>query len=699
VLPRRRVDLYEKVVDVFLDTWESNKRSVDNFEGARGIDLDSREFRWLLSDLSLAMQKAERTLAPRWWIAEKIEGYLQQKLGFGPDEAKDACDRIMRYLAERTGLIEERGLGLFGFSHRTLQEYFASLGVIDEADASPARGVTGCLRGYFFHPQWPEVVRLVAAQLAPPLAESLLASILDDPDPVGRFLRRGPLLVLKCLSDGTSIANRRFVSGVLDSLLDVGKSRWLGITFPVIEVLEDLEGTRWQDSANRTLEAILETAKRTIGAEEHQCLYQWVHAREFSRRGEENLPERFRSEEAARVVDVSLGDAACQVFFLNAALLAENPNKWHASVSSLLEDPNQTPELKRDLLQQMGRRVVTDRQCRLLLRRLLCSATDTPLRVACAEALAAVTSGRNNTKRILLRLLQNDPNDEVRRACAAALRYVAQRDSAIADRLVEILASDAPASVRAGAARGLVKATVSRSDVREELEKHFGCANEPDDVRIACAWALRSQMATAPILFETLKSWLESPEVPRLQRVAGEMLATAMAEETLDWDYEVIERAGTLLMGLEDASPRALDSLEAIATAREVRHGLRLENVLRDSLRPVADSIELAFVFGSTARSRQTQESDIDLLIIGEATLKSLSGPLRQAENMLGRRVSPVIYTRDAFRQRYRRGDPFLLDVCRREKIPVIQKSGGTSPREFEDELRGMVAEQLGSTV
>ncbi len=140
-----------------------------------------------------------------------------------------------------------------------------------------------------------------------------------------------------------------------------------------------------------------------------------------------------------------------------------------------------------------------------------------------------------------------------------------------------------------------------------------------------------------------------------------------MADERLGWDHGVMERAESVLMGLEDPCPCALDSLRAVATAREVRHGLRLENVLRDALRPLGDSIELAFVFGSTARNRQSQGSDIDLLII--ATLKSLSGSLRQAENVLGRRISPAIYTRDSFRQRCQPGDPFLLDVCRREKI------------------------------
>ena len=93
------------------------------------------------------------------------------------------------------------------------------------------------------------------------------------------------------------------------------------------------------------------------------------------------------------------------------------------------------------------------------------------------------------------------------------------------------------------------------------------------------------------------------------------------------------------------------------------------------------------------------QDSDIDLFLLGNATLKSLSGPLRQAEKVLGRRVSPAIYTRDSFRQRFQRGDPFLLDVCRREKIPVMRKGGENSQKEFEDELRALVADRMAPTV
>jgi len=73
-------------------------------------------------------------------------------------------------------------------------------------------------------------------------------------------------------------------------------------------------------------------------------------------------------------------------------------------------------------------------------------------------------------------------------------------------------------------------------------------------------------------------------------------------------------------------------------------------------------------VFGSTARQRQTEDSDIDLLIIGGVRLKDLSTPLREAERILGRRITPALYPRVAFLEKYQGGDPFLIDVYRRRR-------------------------------
>jgi predicted nucleotidyltransferase len=129
-----------------------------------------------------------------------------------------------------------------------------------------------------------------------------------------------------------------------------------------------------------------------------------------------------------------------------------------------------------------------------------------------------------------------------------------------------------------------------------------------------------------------------------------------------------------------------------------LRHGLRLESVLRDSLVDLKDRIELAFVFGSTARDRQGEDSDVDLMVIGDVSLKTLTGPLREAEKTLGRRIEPVIHTRESFRKKYVEGNPFLVEVYRREKISVIPAVQASTAGRLENELRAMVAEQLAST-
>ena len=693
-LPRRRVDLYAKVVEIFLDTWERTKRSSDTFDETSDIDLDAREFGWLLSDLALAMQKNHCTLAARWWISERILDCLQIKLGFASEQAKDAGDRIIRYLTERTGLLEERGLDQFGFSHRTIQEYFAASGAIDEADASTTRDVSDSMRGYFYHPQWSEVVRLVAAQLTPRVAESLICSIVDDPDPVGRFLKRGPLLALRCLSDGATVPNRRLVNSIFDSVADLGRSKWLGITLEAICVLESFEGTRLEKTATETIETILETAKQELDSDDYICLYQHAHWSETFEQAEPQLGSDFASE-AAREVKVDIAAQSYSIVYFNGALRVEQPEIWFESICSLLQDDGQSLVFREFLVRELGRQVETDPTPRRALRKLLLASTmPSQLRSACVSALA--TGARTSDSRLLLRVLQRENDAKLRAACAAGLKHIACSDHSVHEKLLEILNSNAPVELRAGAARGLEK--VARED-EETTAALLSLANQddsPDDLRSACAWALEEQIGRVPDIANSFKAWIDAAGDTKLRRVAAQALAHAMADEDLPWDHHVVEQIEHVLMNLDDPCPHALDSLGALATAREVRRGLRLEKVLRDALKPLADRIELSFVFGSTARRRQTEDSDIDLMLIGNVKLKDLSSALRDAEKTLGKRVNPALYTRRSFQKKYQSGDPFLVDVYRREKMPVIPS--GASRRELDDELRAMVAERLAST-
>jgi transcriptional regulator with XRE-family HTH domain/predicted nucleotidyltransferase/energy-coupling factor transporter ATP-binding protein EcfA2 len=690
-LPRRRVDLYEKIADVFLDTWESSKEDANSLHESRSVPLDSREFLWLLSRLALAMQKAGRVLVPRWWVASQIRAYLLGTLGLQEIEAEKASDGIIRYLSERTGLLAEQGADVFAFSHRTVQEHFAALGVIDEAGESESRTVGDCLADYFYHPDWPEVVRLVAARLTPATAESFIRRILDDPDPAGRFLRRAPLLALACLSDGTNLASRLLTEELFQSLTSLGESRWLGLTMETLDLLDRLRGTRFEADAQKAADAILGTARQALTPEEFQYLHiQQNHARLLEMaRGELNAE---LSGWAMQAVTVRLDDIEHHFVFFNLALREADAETWFQSASRMLADDRLDEGLRTSLVREMGRYAQFDSRARNRLKELATSDLSPSRRSVCIRALP-----RDGTTHAFFRRLLRDQGQDavVRAACAAALEEAAAKHKSVANELMGLLDRKTPEAVREGAARGLEGVVVECVEIRGLLLQTARSPSEPESLRMACAWSLATAIGTAPDVTKAFLEWLSNGSPAILQRIAAQALALAMAEDRLEWNREIVQDVEGILMQLSIPCPEALHSLEALVSARETRRAYRLETILGQTLEPLVAQIELAFVFGSVARNRQGTDSDIDLFALGSVSLKELSGPLSEAERSLGRQVNPVIYSRESFCQKFQAGDPFLLDVYRREKIPILGPGESPTVQEVNHELRAMAAERL----
>lgn len=100
---------------------------------------------------------------------------------------------------------------------------------------------------------------------------------------------------------------------------------------------------------------------------------------------------------------------------------------------------------------------------------------------------------------------------------------------------------------------------------------------------------------------------------------------------------------------------------------------LGLADVLRTALNAVADRIELAFVFGSVAKGTDTATSDIDLMVVTETlTYADLFEGLAAAEQVLGRKVNPTLYTSDALAEKIRTENNFVLRVLSQPKIFLI---------------------------
>lgn len=96
-------------------------------------------------------------------------------------------------------------------------------------------------------------------------------------------------------------------------------------------------------------------------------------------------------------------------------------------------------------------------------------------------------------------------------------------------------------------------------------------------------------------------------------------------------------------------------------------------DILRDALGSIADKVQLALLYGSSAAHRDTAHSDFDLLLISDdLTLEEIYEALTPAEKRLGRPINPTLYTRGEFRKRLERRNPFLIKLLTGETMPLM---------------------------
>jgi len=111
-----------------------------------------------------------------------------------------------------------------------------------------------------------------------------------------------------------------------------------------------------------------------------------------------------------------------------------------------------------------------------------------------------------------------------------------------------------------------------------------------------------------------------------------------------------------------------------------------LADVLREALAGVK-GIALAFVFGSVAKGSFDARSDVDVLIVGNASFAEISDALTAAERRLNREVTPTVYSLDEFRQKIAEEHHFLTRALFEPKIMLvgdeddIERLGRAAPR------------------
>lgn len=97
-----------------------------------------------------------------------------------------------------------------------------------------------------------------------------------------------------------------------------------------------------------------------------------------------------------------------------------------------------------------------------------------------------------------------------------------------------------------------------------------------------------------------------------------------------------------------------------------------LHDVIAAALEPLGELVEAAFVFGSVASATETSRSDVDLLLIGNATFGQVINALYDAQTTLGREINPKVMTRQEWQEKRTQGNVFMAEILNKPKVFVV---------------------------
>ncbi|MEQ1902574.1 MAG: NACHT domain-containing protein [Pirellulaceae bacterium] len=691
-LPRRRVDLYAKLSEVFLESWEASKRKETGYRETRVVDLDTRELAWLVADLALAMQRARKVTAPRWWIVDRFQETLCTKIGFSATEAKAQIDPILRFISTRAGLLAQPLPDVFAFEHRTFQEYFASLGIIEEAESNDRpMSLSHLLKDMLYDSSWQEVVQLVSAQVSPARAEELLKTIVDDPDPLGRFLGRGTVLALRCLSDGTTISNRKFTDSIFRSLLERGGSEWLGITAEIFATLDGLAGTRYEQAARAAKNTMLENAQSALQPEQ----YQWLVFEGCVRESEIECPP-YDDSKAITTAKMTCRSLSEDIKLINMRLLQSSPKEWFSIASKSLDNRRIDEGDAITIFEGIYLAVSKDKTLReearsVSQREISRKSAPTGTRRAATRVFKSIAESESNWQFLLDRILDNDDDETFRHDAAMMLGRDAFKSRTIREMLMRTCRDRRiPSWIRSGVVYGMREAVLDHPDIEKLLVELASKSNGPSETAVVALKPVSDRY------IEDFKKWAQD-DSPRA-KPACEILASLYAAGKVDWDSFATDVVALRLSecGHPDSKmgepcPCALNAIREIVVTRDRIAGMTLENILAKHLLPLETKITSAFLFGSVARADQEADSDVDLMLIGDLHMRDLASFIKPVEKIVGRRLNPAVYSLAEFTKRNRENNTFVKDVMGKPKSFVKLPGKICTEEQLENELGRMV--------
>ena len=201
-LPDHRVELYAQMTQTLVETWAKAR----SLEDGRVVDRPLREGEAVEVLAPLALWLHEHypgSAAPADALREQIVARLLDK-GEPRGGAESAADEFLALIRRTTGLLVERGQGVYGFMHLTFEEYLAARALVLLGQIE-LRRTWDALRPRLYDPTWHEVILLTVGHFAiceskRRAARDLITDMLDDTPPPGHA-GENVVLAGRCLRD------------------------------------------------------------------------------------------------------------------------------------------------------------------------------------------------------------------------------------------------------------------------------------------------------------------------------------------------------------------------------------------------------------------------------------------------------------------------------------------------------------------
>ncbi|WP_181357482.1 HEAT repeat domain-containing protein [Stenomitos frigidus] len=275
-LPRERYKLYDKAVETLLTAWDDNKE-LSNQTVLQYLQLD--DLRRLMESLAYWIHTQGNTgdteggtLIDKDELIQKLCQEIKTLKQLQHYEAKAEAERFVKFIRDRTGLLNEQGQDCYAFVHKTFQEYLAAQDINYQADnEDDFEIVLTHIEQHLHDPHWREVLLLLIAQQSPKKAARAIRKVLTANSPYEQWLHRDLLFAGRCLTEdpkGLKGADPSLSLEILEELIELGVSETPELTGKIRSQINyiprHLEETEFEAEALRLLKNRKERISRWL---------------------------------------------------------------------------------------------------------------------------------------------------------------------------------------------------------------------------------------------------------------------------------------------------------------------------------------------------------------------------------------------------------------------------------------------------